>query len=267
MGMSSIDEKAMMLRCLEEISGVTNLPLSLDSSHVSVLEAALRHYPGRALINSISYESEKFEKLLPIVAKYGAAFILLPLSDEGLPKDLEEKKEIIEKIFTRATELGMRKEDIVVDGLVATIGANKKAALECLETVRYAKSRGFATICGLSNISFGMPERGYVNTAFLALMIEAGLTMAISNPSQEMLVSCAFATDVLLNKEGADLRILNMPPLSRNKEKRKKPSYRRNCLRQISLPLVWFRKEAQELPKALKMQKVSKNFLQISKMA
>ncbi|MBP5282039.1 MAG: homocysteine S-methyltransferase family protein, partial [Lachnospiraceae bacterium] len=203
MGMSGIDEKAMMLRCIEEISGVTNLPLSLDSSHVSVLEAALRHYPGRALINSISYESEKFEKLLPIAAKYGAMFILLPLSDEGLPKDLEEKKSIIQKIYTRATELGMCKENIVVDGLVATIGANKKAALECLETVRYAKENGFATICGLSNISFGMPERSYVNTAFLNLMIQAGLTMTISNPSQEMLVSCALATDLLLNKEGA----------------------------------------------------------------
>lgn len=208
MGMSGIDEKEMMLRCIEEISGVTNLPLSLDSSHVSVLEAALRHYPGRALINSISFESEKFEKLLPIAAKYGAAFILLPLSDAGLPKDLEEKKEIIEKIYKRAIELGMRREDIVVDGLVATIGANKKAALECLETVRYAKQNGFATICGLSNISFGMPERSYVNTAFLNLMIQAGLTMAISNPAQEMLVSCALATDLLLNKEGADLRYI-----------------------------------------------------------
>ncbi|MBQ3905702.1 MAG: homocysteine S-methyltransferase family protein, partial [Lachnospiraceae bacterium] len=149
MGMSGIDEKEMMLRSIEEISGVTNLPLSLDSSHVSVLEAALRHYPGRALINSISYESIKFENLLPIAAKYGAMFILLPLSDEGLPKDINEKKEIISKIYERAVSLGMRKEDIVVDGLVATIGANKSAALECLETVRYAKSQGFATICGL----------------------------------------------------------------------------------------------------------------------
>ena len=230
MGMSGIDEKAMMLRCLEEISGVTNLPLSLDSSHVSVLEAALRHYPGRALINSISYESEKFEKLLPIAAKYGAAFILLPLSDEGLPKDLDEKKAIIEKIYTRAKELGMRKEDIVVDGLVATIGANKKAALECLETVRYAKSKGFATICGLSNISFGMPERGYVNTAFLALMIEAGLTMAISNPSQEMLVSCAFATDVLLNKEGADLRYIEYASFVKEQREKKEAELQEKLL-------------------------------------
>ena len=208
MGMSGIDEKASMLRALEEVSGVTNLPLSLDSSYVEVLEAALRHYPGRALVNSVSLETEKFEKLLPIVAKYGAMFILLPLSDAGLPKDIDEKKEIIHKIYDRATSLGMHKEDIVVDGLVATVGANPKAALETLETIRYCKANGFATICGLSNISFAMPERSFVNTAFLTLAIQAGLTMAIANPSQELLVSCALATDLLLNKEEAALRYI-----------------------------------------------------------
>ncbi len=208
MGMSGIDEKASMLRALEEVSGVTNLPLSLDSSYVEVLEAALRNYPGRALVNSVSLETEKFEKLLPIVAKYGAMFILLPLSDAGLPKDIEEKKEIIHKIYDRALSLGMCKEDIVVDGLVATVGANPKAALETLETIRYCKENGFATICGLSNISFAMPERSFVNTTFLTLAIQAGLTMAIANPSQELLMSCALAADLLLNKEEAALRYI-----------------------------------------------------------
>ena len=208
MGMSGIDEKASMLRALEEVSGVTNLPLSLDSSYVEVLEAALRNYPGRALVNSVSLETEKFEKLLSIVAKYGAMFILLPLSDAGLPKDIEEKKEIIHKIYDRALSLGMCKEDIVVDGLVATVGANPKAALETLETIRYCKENGFATICGLSNISFAMPERSFVDTAFLTLAIQAGLTMAIANPSQELLMSCALAADLLLNKEEAALRYI-----------------------------------------------------------
>ncbi len=208
MGMSGIDEKASMLRALEEVSGVTNLPLSLDSSYVEVLEAALRNYPGRALVNSVSLETEKFEKLLPIVAKYGAMFILLPLSDAGLPKDIDEKKEIIHKIYDRAVSLGMCKEDIVVDGLVATVGANPKAALETLETIRYCKANGFATICGLSNISFAMPERSFVNTAFLTLAIQAGLTMAIANPSQELLMSCALATDLLLNKDEAALKYI-----------------------------------------------------------
>ena len=210
MGMSGIDEKDMMLKAIEAVGSVTNLPLSLDSSHVDVLEAALRRYPGRALINSISYEKVKFESLLPLAKKYGAMFVLLPLSDEGLPKNLEEKIAIIDKIQNRAYELGMHKEDIVVDGLVTTVGANKSAALETLETIRYCKDNGLATICGLSNISFGLPERSFVNTTFLTMAIQAGLSMAIANPSQELLVSCAYASDLLLDKDGADLRYIQL---------------------------------------------------------
>lgn len=208
MGMGGIDEKEMLLRALEEISGVTNLPLSLDSSHISILEAALRRYPGRALVNSLSYEKEKVDKLLPIVKKYGAMFILLPLSDEGLPANLEEKIKIIDTVAARAMDLGFVKEDIVVDGLVNTVGANKNAALETLMAIRYCKDKGFATICGLSNISFGMPERSYVNTTFLTMAIREGLTMAIANPSQELLMACAYASDLLLAKEGADIRYI-----------------------------------------------------------
>lgn len=210
MGMSGVDEKELMLNAIETVTGITSLPLSLDSSYVEVLEAALRRYPGRALINSISYETAKFEALLPIAKKYGAMFILLPLSDEGLPKSLEEKITIIKTMEARALELGMRKEDIIVDGLVATVGANKKAAIETLETIRYCKKNGLATICGLSNISFGLPERSFVNTTFLTMAIQAGLTMAIANPSQELLVSCAYASDLLLNKEGADIRYIQL---------------------------------------------------------
>ncbi len=209
MGMSGIDEKEMMLQAITEMGGVTSLPLSIDSSHVDVLEAALRRYPGRALINSISMESEKFEKLLPIAKKYGAMFILLPLSDAGLPKNQEEKIQIIRQITERACVLGMEKEDIIVDGLVTTVGANPGAALETLETIRYCRANGLATICGLSNISFGLPERSFVNTAFLTMAIQAGLTMAIANPSQELLRNCALASDLLLCKDGADLRYIN----------------------------------------------------------
>lgn len=230
MGMGGIDEKEMMLKAIEEISTVTNLPLSLDSSHISVLEAALRRYPGRALVNSVSYEKEKFEKLLPIVKKYGAMFILLPLSDAGLPEDLNEKKEIIYKIWERAETLGFRKEDIVVDGLVNTVGANKNAAVDTLETIRYCKAAGFATICGLSNISFGMPERSYVNTAFLTMAIQSGLTMAIANPSQELLMGCAFASDLLLNKEDADMRYIAYADVIKEKRLKKEQELQKAAL-------------------------------------
>lgn len=216
MGMNGIDEKEMMLKVIKEVTRIVNLPLCIDSSHIDIIEAALRIYPGRALINSISLEKGKLEKLLPIAKKYGAMFILLPLSDEGLPKNLKEKKEIIHKIVDRAISLGMEKEDIIVDGLVTTVGANKNAALETLETIRYCKEElGLATICGLSNISFGLPERTYVNATFLALAIQAGLTLAIANPSQDLLMNAAFAADLLMAKQDSDKqyieRVVNYP--------------------------------------------------------
>ena len=209
MGMNGIDEKEMMLRAIYEVTSTVDCPLCIDSSHVDIIEAALRIYPGRALINSISLEKEKFEKLLPIAKKYGAMFILLPLSDEGLPKDSAEKHGIIRTIMDEAVRIGMAKEDIIVDGLVATIGANPNAALECFETFSYCKNElELPTACGLSNISFGLPERTYVNTAFLTMAIANGLTMAIANPSQELLMNAAFASDMLLNKKESDIRYI-----------------------------------------------------------
>ena len=207
-GMGGIDEKKVLLQVMDEVLQISNLPLSIDSSHVDVIEEALRRYPGRGLINSISGEEEKWRALLPIAKKYGAMFILLPLSDKGLPENLEEKIEIIDRISRMALDMGMKKEDIVVDGLVATVGANPAAAREVLETIRYCKKNGFATTCGLSNISFGLPERSFVNTAFLAMAIQEGLTMAIANPSQDLLVNIAFASDLLLNKEEGDIRYI-----------------------------------------------------------
>lgn len=204
-GMSGIDEKAMMLKVLEEVTCATSLPLAIDSSHVDVIETALRNYPGRALINSISLEKGKIENLIPLAKKYGAMFILLPLSDEGLPKDLDERKENIQIIYEAALKEGLTKEDIIVDGLVATVGAEKEAALQTLQTIKYCHDEGFATVCGLSNISFGMPERSFINSTFLTMAIQSGLTMAIANPSQELLVGAALASDLLLAREGSDL--------------------------------------------------------------
>lgn len=210
MGMNGIDEKQMMLNTIHEVTYTVDCPLCIDSSHVDIIEAALRIYPGRALINSISLEKEKFEKLLPIAKKYGAMFILLPLSDEGLPKDAEEKRQIVRTILDAALKIGLHKEDIIVDGLVATVGANPLAALECFDTIQYCKDElSLATACGLSNISFGLPERIYVNSAFLTMAIAKGLTMAIANPSQDLLMNAAVASDMLLHKEGSDIRYIN----------------------------------------------------------
>lgn len=210
MGTNGIDEKEMMLQAISKVTMVSSLPLCIDTSYVDVMEAALRAYPGRALINSVSLEKEKIEKLLPLAKKYGAMFILLPLSDRGLPKNLEEKKDIIAQILKKAKELGISENQIIVDGLVTTVGANKNAALETLETIRYCKEElGLCTTMGLSNISFGLPERPYVNGAFAAMAIANGLTMAIANPSNQLLMGISFASDLLRNKPDSDVAYIN----------------------------------------------------------
>lgn len=209
MGMNGIDEKEMMKQVIYEVSSTVDCPLCIDTSHVDVMEAALRIYPGRALINSISLEREKIEGMLPIAKKYGAMFVLLPLSDDGLPENARQKQEILEKVYQCAMDIGMAHEDIVVDGLVATIGANPEAAKECFATIEYCREvRKLPTICGLSNISFGLPERSAVNAAFLTMAIGKGLTMAIANPSQELLMNAAFASDMLLHREDSDIRYI-----------------------------------------------------------
>lgn len=207
-GMNGINEREMMLKVVYQVSQAVNLPLCLDSSSPEVLEAALRIYPGRALVNSVSLEKVKMEEILPLVRKYGAMFILLPLSDKGLPESSQEKEDIINTVLHTAFEMGFTKNDVVVDGLVATVGAQKDAAINCLKTINYCYNNGIATICGLSNISFGLPERMFVNTAFLTMAIERGLTMAIANPSQTMLMNAAYASDMLLFKEESDVRYI-----------------------------------------------------------
>ncbi len=209
MGMSGVDEKALMLDAIDQVTMQTDLPLSIDTSYPEVMEAALRRYPGRALMNSVSAESGRCERMLEIAKKYGAMFILLPLGDTGLPKDQEEKKRNIRYVLDKALAMGFAREDIVVDGLVGTVGAVKSAALDTLDTIRYCRELGLATVCGLSNISFGLPERIHVNTAFLTMAIRDGLTMAICNPNQEAIVAAAKTSDLLTNKPGADISYID----------------------------------------------------------
>lgn len=209
LGMGGIDENEMLIKTMYEVMGVSHLPLSIDSSNCDVIENALRIYPGRALVNSVSLEVGKAERMFPLIKKYGAMFILLPLSDAGLPKTKEEKIDIIETLLSKAYSYGLTNKDIIVDGLVTTVSANEKAALETLETIRYCKNKGLATVCGLSNISFGLPERSNINTAFLTTAISQGLTMAIANPSQKELMNAIYATDMLMNKKDAGLRYID----------------------------------------------------------
>lgn len=216
MGMNGIDELSMMKKAIYSIISTVRVPLCIDSSHVNIIEEALRLYPGRALINSISLEEKKCRPLMKIAAKYGAMCILLPLSDKGLPESLDEKIDIINRLLAIAEEEGVSRDSIIIDGLVATVGANPHAAIETLETIKYCKEKlGLPTICGLSNISFGLPERININTAFLTMAISYGLTMAICNPGQAMIVNSALASDLLLAKNKSDDRyVTGVMPVS-----------------------------------------------------
>ncbi len=201
-GMPGIDEKTTMVNTVSSLGGICDVPLCLDSSSPEVLEAALRIYPGRALVNSISQEKVKLERLLPVAAKYGAMFVLLPLSDEGIPEKAEQRQDIVKKVFGKAAEYGYEKSDIVVDGLVMTVSSDQEAALETLKLIEWcSREFGCATIVGLSNVSFGLPERGWMNAAFLAMAVDRGLTMAIANPSSDLLISIKMACDVLTMKD------------------------------------------------------------------
>ena len=202
MGLSGIDEKAMMLETINLLAQGTALPLCIDSTDSEVIEAALRIYPGRALVNSISAEKDRLEKTLPIAAKYGAMFILLPLDDEGIPETVEGRIELTEKVFKEAQKYGYEREDIVLDALIMTVSSNQAAAKVSLDLIEWA-SRKFKinTVCGLSNVSFGMPERKWINTAFLGMALGRGLNMAIANPSFEILMSLIAGGDVLTERD------------------------------------------------------------------
>jgi 5-methyltetrahydrofolate--homocysteine methyltransferase len=210
-GMSGIDEAAVMMQAVAMLSTSSKLPLVIDSSNPEIIAKALRLYPGRALINSISLEKIK-EPLLEVAAKYGAMFILLPLSDEEVPATAAGRIENTKKLLARAEKLGFTKDDIVVDCITMTVSSEQRAGLETLEFVRWcAKELGVNTTMGLSNVSFGLPERKWVNGAFLAMCVYNGLSSAIANPNELVLMNLKYASDVLtLNDKGSMLYVSNV---------------------------------------------------------
>ncbi len=198
MGLSGIDEKAMMLRAISLLSAITPVPLCIDTTRPEVMEAALRLYPGRALVNSVSGEKERIECTLPSAARYGAMFIALPLTDAGIPRTVKERIEVIDMIMQAADPFGVSVDDIVVDALVMTVSSDPNAAGDSLDLISWCSDTlGSNTICGLSNVSFGMPERQWINTAFIGMAMGRGLTMAIANPSSDGIMATVQAYNAL----------------------------------------------------------------------
>ncbi len=201
-GAHGVNEVTTIKKVLHLLSTSTNLPLVIDSPNIETIVAALRIYPGRALINSISGESQKLETLLPIARKYGAMFILLPITNSEIPETAARRKQIIREIFRTAKGFGFSKDDIITDGLVMTVASKPNAALEALKTVEWCKDHfKCRTILGLSNVSFGMPERKWLNAAFLSMAQASGLTMAIANPADRDLMNITMAGNVFMQKD------------------------------------------------------------------
>ena len=202
-GLPEIDEKLMMKKTVEAVQAVTNVPLQIDSVSPDVLEAVMRIYNGKPLVNSVNGEEDKLSKILPLVKKYGGAVIALTIDENGIPETAEERVEIAKKIIDRAKEYGIDKKDIIVDPLALTISSNTNNAFVTLEAVRLIRNMGICTSLGVSNISFGLPHRERINSVFFAQALETGLDCAIMNPFAKDMMDVYYAHKVLHNMDEA----------------------------------------------------------------
>lgn len=201
-GVPSIDDVALLPKVIKELQAITDLPLQIDSGNPEAIEAALRAYNGKAIVNSVNGEDKVLDAILPIVKKYGASVIGLTLDENGIPNKAEERFAIAEKIMNRALEYGIPKRDIYIDCLTLTASAQQAEVVETLKAVRMVKEQlGLHTALGVSNISFGLPCRPLVNRTFLALAMENGLDLPIINPNDEDMMGTIFAFEMLHNRD------------------------------------------------------------------
>lgn len=202
MGVGGIDQAKAMHDAIREVAQITDSPLAIDTSDTKTLEAGLRAYPGRALINSVSAEKERIEEFLPLAKKYGAAILCLPITEDGVPKTAEDRVDVIRDIIKEAKKNGLTDGDFLLDALVMTISADQNACLEVLNTLRlYRTNFGYPSTMGLSNISFGLPNRPLINSTFFSMCLAAGLDAPIMNPYDEKMQEALMASAALLGKD------------------------------------------------------------------
>lgn len=199
-GLPDIDEEAMMIRTVKAVQGVVDCPLQIDSTMAKVLDSALRIYNGKPIVNSVNGEDNILDTILPIVKKYGASVVGLTLDKDGIPKTAEKRIEIAKKILNRALEYGIPKEDVYIDCLTLTASAEQAAVYETLKALnRVKKELGLKTVLGVSNISFGLPNRGLINSTFLTMAMTMGLDLPIINPNVEAMTGAVRAFRLLKN--------------------------------------------------------------------
>jgi 5-methyltetrahydrofolate--homocysteine methyltransferase len=201
-GIPLADEPAILAKTIQLVQSLTDVPLSIDSSIVAALEAGLAVYKGKALVNSVTGETERLEQVLPLIKKYGAAVVAISNDETGISEDPDVRYAVAKKIVEHAADYGIPKEDVVVDPLVMPIGALGGAGKQAFSIVRRLREElGVNTTCGASNISFGLPNRHWMNGVFLAMAAGFGMTSAILNPLHAEEMAALRACDVLLEKD------------------------------------------------------------------
>ena len=196
-GLPEIDEKEMMLKVVTELQAITELPLQIDTTDEKVMEAAMRRYNGKPLVNSVNGKQEVMDKIFPLVKKYGGVVIGLTLDENGIPETSEGRLKIAQKIYNEAQKYGLSKKDIIIDPLAMAISSDTNAGLATLQTVQEITKMGGNTSLGISNVSFGLPNREFVTSAFFTMNLTLGLTAAIMNPLQQEMMK-AYKTFCLL---------------------------------------------------------------------
>jgi 5-methyltetrahydrofolate--homocysteine methyltransferase len=206
-GIPAIDEPALLVATIKAVTEVSDLPVCIDSSVMEALEAALAAYEGKALVNSVTAEDERMDRILPLVKKHGAAVIGMANDETGISMVPEERLAIARRIVERAAEYGIPKEDVIIDPIAMTVAADPTCGLITLETMRLIRDElGNNMTCGASNVSFGLPDRATVNAAFLPLAMHAGLTCAITNPLVPEVRRAVLAGDLLLGHDEYAMR-------------------------------------------------------------
>jgi 5-methyltetrahydrofolate--homocysteine methyltransferase len=201
-GIPLADEPAILAQTIRLVQSITDVPLCIDSSIVEALEAGLSAYEGKALVNSVTGEDEQMERVLPLVAKHGAAVVAISNDETGISEDPDVRFEVARKIVSRAADHGVPRADVVVDPLVMPIGAMGTAGRQVFRLLRRLREElGVNTTCGASNISFGLPNRPGLNAAFLPMAIASGMTSAITSPLHDEMRKAVWAADVMMGND------------------------------------------------------------------
>lgn len=206
-GVPGADEPELLKKVLSTVMEVTDVPLCIDTADPDALEAALSLYEGKALVNSVNGEEKSMANVLPLVKDHGAAVIGLCMDDDGIPETPQQRLAVAKKIIENASRLGIPVEDVIIDPLALTMGADDKAGWIALQTVKLlVEEIGVNVTMGASNISFGLPDRKYINSAFIAMAIHAGLTCPITNPLVTEVITAVLAADLAMGRDDYGMR-------------------------------------------------------------